>query len=307
MYELIQLELEEGISFRAVYKNSKVFQREQKRLKADITIINASWAEWYSVFSATKTRFFVVQHYPSQGLNHRFVRAVLIRIFLIRAARFVTVSSHFSVSGVPKGSVHCIPNPVVSSLLKLENSSRLKTENIARIAFVGRMINPPKRPEYLVQLSKKTGIPAVFIGDGPQKRLIEQMLRLESVKAELLGFVTDPWAHLKLNDLIVVPSEWEGDGLVVLEAINRGFPVLLSDIPDFRKFGLPEKNYCKDLESFAQRVIEYGSKISQLVAPSKIREDLILERDPLRIADLWTELFDKSFLNQRQLRKWASR
>ncbi len=43
--------------------------------------------------------------------------------------------------------------------------------------------------------------------------------------------------------LLIHPSEMEGFGLVILEALNAGVPTFVSDIPVHREFGLPEDHY----------------------------------------------------------------
>lgn len=69
-------------------------------------------------------------------------------------------------------------------------------------------------------------------GDGPELASLKQLaadLGLED-RVEFVGWVVDPSAFLNTIDLFVVPSRYESFGLVVIEAMAAGVPVITSDI-----------------------------------------------------------------------------
>jgi len=72
-----------------------------------------------------------------------------------------------------------------------------------------------------------------ILGDGPLKPvLVAQRERLGLTGAvHLPGFQTNPYPHFKYADLFVLPSRYEGFGLVVIEALAVGTPVVASDCP----------------------------------------------------------------------------
>jgi hypothetical protein len=57
------------------------------------------------------------------------------------------------------------------------------------------------------------------------------------------GFVNDPWKFISPEQVLIVASEYEGDGKVIVEGILAGVPILLLDNPDLRRFELPDHNY----------------------------------------------------------------
>lgn len=74
----------------------------------------------------------------------------------------------------------------------------------------------------------KEQYPLLIVGDGPQKEhLIEQIriLNLES-RIQLLGSIDNPYPYIKHASLVVVPSLFEGLGLVAIEAQVLGVPVV---------------------------------------------------------------------------------
>lgn len=71
----------------------------------------------------------------------------------------------------------------------------------------------------------------VFLGDGPERAALESKLReLElSDVAAFLGVKTDVSAYYSAFDLLLMPSTYEGLGMVAVEAQVSGLPVLASD------------------------------------------------------------------------------
>ncbi|MCI2425300.1 N-acetyl-alpha-D-glucosaminyl L-malate synthase BshA [Candidatus Acetothermia bacterium] len=83
----------------------------------------------------------------------------------------------------------------------------------------------------------------LLVGDGPDVSIAAQMARDLAVvdRVIFLGVVNRVSSLLRAADLLLLPSETEGFGLVALEAMASGVPVVASDVG-----GLPE-------------VIEHGS------------------------------------------------
>lgn len=72
----------------------------------------------------------------------------------------------------------------------------------------------------------------VVIGEGPEKESLERKAeRLgPTPRLELTGWQTDigPWLHKA--DILLIPSRWEGFGLVAIEALSTGLPVVASNV-----------------------------------------------------------------------------
>lgn len=102
-------------------------------------------------------------------------------------------------------------------------------------------LEPRKRPDLMVEAharARASGLAAglVFAGEGPLRRQLEG-----AADATLLGFVGDPVLEaLYANALaLVCVSEEEGFGFTPLEALARGTPAVVSDLPVFGET-LPE-------------------------------------------------------------------
>lgn len=79
-------------------------------------------------------------------------------------------------------------------------------------------------------------VPLVVIaGDGPLAAVLQARARAAGVDAVFLGQRTDVPALLAAADVVAVPSDWEGQPLIVQEALRAGRPLVAT-----RAGGIPE-------------------------------------------------------------------
>jgi glycosyltransferase involved in cell wall biosynthesis len=90
----------------------------------------------------------------------------------------------------------------------------------------------------LAQLRGELDLVGVFCGDGPRRPEIRELAgRLGIADRVLLpGFVDNIWAMMKLAEVFVSISHFEGLPNTVLEAMACGCPLVVSDIPAHREF-----------------------------------------------------------------------
>ena len=72
-----------------------------------------------------------------------------------------------------------------------------------------------------------------IIGSGPEKKNLLNLINKLSLNSliELIDYTEDIKNHLYEADIGVVPSRWEGFGLVAVEMRSSGLPILISDVP----------------------------------------------------------------------------
>ena len=133
-------------------------------------------------------------------------------------------------------SIQVIPNGISVSEIRKVKPSDLSSDFI----FVGRLI-PEKNVTFLLRVFAhiKMEMPdfnAVIIGDGPERDKLEKLckdLGLENNVA-FLGFLKNSLeviSHMKASKVFVFPSIREGFGMVVLEAMASGLPVVTLNHP----------------------------------------------------------------------------
>lgn len=76
-----------------------------------------------------------------------------------------------------------------------------------------------------------------ILGEGPERRRLEDLvikLGLQQ-KVRMPGYCDDVTSVLCEADLGVIPSRWEGFGLVAVEALSTGLPLVASDVAGLRE------------------------------------------------------------------------
>ena len=77
----------------------------------------------------------------------------------------------------------------------------------------------------------------VIVGDGEERSSLEDLIEslgLESV-VQLVGWSDDVGGYLMSSDVQLIPSVWEGFGLVAVEGMSTGLPVVASNISGLRE------------------------------------------------------------------------
>lgn len=80
-------------------------------------------------------------------------------------------------------------------------------------------------------LRKKKACKLIIIGDGEEKNTLLNLIQELDLENEidLLGFKENPHPYMRLADLFVMSSAWEGFGNVLVEAMAYGTPVISTD------------------------------------------------------------------------------
>jgi glycosyltransferase involved in cell wall biosynthesis len=208
---------------------------------------------------------------PTSPHRHGFLRAP-IRGMLTRADAVVAQSrdTRANVSriyGVQR-SVDLVPLGIARppARIRARRSTYGIPENAFVLATVGRMV-PRKATTQLVQMlaaARREDIYLAIIGDGPESEPVMRAAYEAGVahRVKMLGHVTErqKYAALGMSDIFVSTSQHEGFGLVFLEAMAYGLPIVCYDRGGQVDFlstpatgALVKLN---DIERFTQAVLE---------------------------------------------------
>jgi len=216
------------------------------------------------------------------GAEHSYLP---ITRFSIEQSDGVTAVSHYlkeatrDVLGVKK-DIEVIHNFVNREKYQPSEDSELKSHfapNREKILIHISNFRPVKRPldvvEIFYRVQKKIPAVLLMVGDGPERNHAEQFAREKGIghRAHFLGKQDNIAQCVGISDLLLLPSETESFGLVALEAMAGGIPVVAS-----RVGGIPEvvtdgvEGYLAEVGN----VNEMAERSLQILEHDDIREEM---------------------------------
>lgn len=149
-----------------------------------------------------------------------------------------------------------------------------------KIAIPGRLIRR-KGHLYAIEAIQQlktlfSGITLHVYGDGPERQSLENKVREEGLDNTIIfhGYVHDLLTALQEMDIILIPSLWEGFGLVFLDAFAAGVPVVTFDLPAGNEIirhkdtGLLARPYSS---------ASLAENIQLLLQDDRLRKDIVLK------------------------------
>ena len=264
------------------------FNQIVRTWKPDVIVLNCDLPELFGALTFGRKCLVVLEH-ASVPWGHRPLLGRAVRqILALRKTTWAAVSTHLNVWPTSKKPYAVLDNPIVpiSNIQAIVSQDKIK-----RLVFIGRL-SSEKRPELALEIARISATELIVIGDGDLLGSLKRKVAEESISAQFVGRVNNPWLELVSGDVLIVTSSSEGDGLVVIEGLQHGIPMLLVDIPDFRRFNFPDENYCSDLDDFISRINNFTNNPSPLQVPSILAEKILSGRSLKVVGDKWEEFLN---------------
>ena len=278
--------------FLRTKKHLGKFRRVVKTHKPDLIIANCELPELFTALvSLGNSKLIIVEHTSKPWEGRRFLGYLVRVILFAKRSNWVTVNSSQSKTWPLNQSTTFIPNTIVS--VKKDG----REFNGRDIVFVGRL-RKEKCPELLIQACQEAAIPLRLFGEGNQRYDLEARYG-NSKMTKFLGYLENPWFFVSPESLVVVPSEYEGDGLVVLEAIQNGNAVLLRDNIDLRRFNLSNEHYFKDGPDLTEKLLFFKKNLTSFKVSGIVRDRLLDERSATNIGKKWSSFIENSIESLR--------
>lgn len=180
-----------------------------------------------------------------KGLHGRFYRYLIGRYFN-KADKVVTVSAGIKNDLIKNYNVQPCKIQTIYNFIDVNHIKKLAEEpieNDLKILFQGERtaitigrLETPKGHWHLIRAFKIVinDLPdskLVIVGDGSLKLYLSELVKnLEMTKnIFLIGNRDNPYKYLKSSELFVLSSLYEGFGIVLIEAMACGLPVLSTD------------------------------------------------------------------------------
>lgn len=263
------------------------------RLKPKVLILNCDLPEFMGAFLFGPWKLVVVEHVTKPWSNRLTLGKLVRRVLSIRKSSWVVVSDHLKPWLSEGIKTEHIPNAIFE-----QNESKVRQivsgNQIERLVFIGRLTKAQKQPQWMLDISEISKLPVVIYGDGLYRDDLVSDSKVRNLDIKFHGFISNPWNEIFSGDLLIVPSAWEGDGLVVVEALSRGVPILLNSVADLTRFGLPEKHYCENPNDFASRISLYKNNLEGLVGDVELAQKIISGRNPEIVATKWINFLSEN-------------
>jgi glycosyltransferase involved in cell wall biosynthesis len=200
--------------------------------RADLVHTHLVHADVYGAFGARRLVSTKHNDDPFRTGAFRFVERALAR----RATRIIAITeslARFQVErvGLPAAKVEVIHYGLDDLPQAWGENPPDPLSADARLLLCICRLEPQKGIDVAIRaLREIPGTQLVVLGEGPQRRELEQLARELDVPVYLPGRVPDVAAWLRRADLLVHPVRWEGFGLALLEAMLASLPVVASKV-----------------------------------------------------------------------------
>lgn len=186
----------------------------------------------------------------------------------------------------PYSSIKVIYNPIVSPTLIEQSHVKvdhpwLVDKSSPVIMFVGRLVSM-KNILLIIKafsiLNSSMDSKLIIVGEGPGKESIMQMISCLDLtdKVDLIGYHTNPYKYMRLADVVVLASEWEGLPTVLIESMAFNTPVIATnnlegaiEIIDNGKFGVLSDSDEESLAAAMISVLDGTKSFDNIVERSK--------------------------------------
>lgn len=204
--------------------------------QADLVHVHGLRAGWVAALAAYYRPFPLIVSAHNLVPAGRATRLAL-RLIGHRAARIIAISEAIAdglaAQGDPRHKIVVIPNGIDVNFFaqgpdRAEARQALSVPNDAFMVGCIARLSPEKGVDVLVcAAAALPGMLFLIAGDGPEH---EKLARDLPSNVRLLGRIADTRVLLRAADVLAVPSRQEGQGIVALEAMASGIPVVASHV-----------------------------------------------------------------------------
>ena len=256
-------------------------------LKYKHILIFSFQANWYSILIAKLFGGKVItrSNTAPQGWSNNYFKKILYKIILNLADEIIVNSKEFKKNMLTNFGIKTklIYNPlnlsVINKLSKKKfNYSFFKKNKSLKLINIGRFTDQKNQILLLKafkNVSKKFRFRLVIAGRGPNEKMLKNFVKDNKLnsKVKIINFLDNPFPLMKMSDIFILSSNFEGLPNVLLEAQALKLPIISSNCPTGpkeillgNKFGLLFKvNNQKDLENkiiYSFKNKKYLNKIS---------------------------------------------
>lgn len=263
----IQQKLEtENIEFVPIEKlNIKEIRKIYKKYKPDIIHAHDFTTSVLTSFSGLNCKIISHLHHNGDWIKKINLKSIIYLISSIKYKKIILVSNaifeEYIFSKFIKNKIEILGNPINCNEIIKKATENEKLNEKFDLIFVGRLEyekDPLRFIDIVEKTCTKTNIKTAIIGDGSLKEECKKKIELLNLSnnIKMLGFLNNPYSILKNAKILCITSRWEGFGLVAVEALTLGKPVVANNVG-----GLPQivddtcGKLCNNNDEFCEEII----------------------------------------------------
>ncbi len=259
-----------------IFRIRKILKQLSRNAKAHLTVhVHLTWPFLYVTLASlglSNIKLIYTEHNTTNKRRNIPLLWVLERLLYARFSRIICISQ-----GVEKALANWVGSSIAKRLITIPNGSRIYSLG-ERPSLEGRLPRLVSIGSLSFRKNFATAISAIaqlqdeidtytIIGEGSERALLEQIIQSKQLgdKVSLRGWVDDIEAHLHTADIQLIPSLWEGFGLVAVEGMSTGLPVVASNVDGLREV-LDATNPSVTLVNEPESVDEWVAVIRKAIA-----------------------------------------
>lgn len=225
-----------------LWKNIKKIRNILKQTKPDIIYCHSSFAGGLGRIASIGLNCKIIYNPHGWAFNiisaKRYIYLFIEKILELITDKIVCISEAEKTSAINKHitssqKLELIPNGI--DITTVQNAVPKSRESLGIpkdsyvIGMIGRL-SPQKAPDIFIkavnQIKKEIpNIHCIIVGDGELKPEIQQYAKQHSIPLLITGWTNEAYSYLKIFDIALLLSRWEGFGLAIAEymAANKNF------------------------------------------------------------------------------------
>jgi len=216
-----------------------------------------------------KTKFITTEHNTTNTRRKFYITRVLDKLVYKQYDRIIFISKgvkkqftkDYQIKNCKKGIV--LNNGIPLEKFYNRNKKKIDPNNI-KLIMVARF-DVQKDHETLLKALQllPSNYTLSLVGEGPGMNRIKDLAKTLKIEPRIsfLGFRKDIPKLYKKHDIFILSSNWEGFGLVAIEAMAAGLPVIASDVPGLKEI-VKDAGIIftpKDFKSLAENILNVSN------------------------------------------------
>jgi glycosyltransferase involved in cell wall biosynthesis len=276
---LLDLNYKNPLIILYLRKVIKKILRKANSNKRVIIHAHLTWAFFFTILAVVglkNIKLFYTEHDTSNRRRKLFFFKIIDSFFYDFYSSVICISR-----GVYQSLVKWVGHDIKKRLVIIPNGSRIfnpiirapLTNRLPRLISIGTLNSKKNFSTSIAVIAKlrDTIENYTIIGEGPERKKLEKIiknLKLEK-KVTLIGWSDNIKQHLYKSDIQLIPSLFEGFGLVAAEGMSTGLPIVASNVDGLLEV-LGRSNPSVTLINKVESIEEWEKGINKAIKNIKI-------------------------------------